>query len=137
MLQHSMPSGDRDVLSQIAQMQKQLEDLRVQQQKQQQKQPASGVALPFRTPKPLAPRHLVKGLSQDELHHFTCPITQAVMWKPVVASDGYTYERSAIEEWLFRHPDGQALSPMTQMPMTSIIMDNHVMAKQIKSKEAK
>lgn len=76
-------------------------------------------------------------MSKDELEHFTCPITHAVMWKPVVASDGYTYERSAIEEWLFRHPEGQALSPMTQMPMTRFIMDNHVMANQIKSKEAK
>ncbi|KAH8093380.1 ubiquitin-protein transferase [Aureococcus anophagefferens] len=29
-----------------------------------------------------------------------CPITQEVMVEPVIASDGFTYERSAIERWL-------------------------------------
>jgi len=31
---------------------------------------------------------------------FLCPITNDVMEDPVVASDGYTYEKAAIEEWL-------------------------------------
>lgn len=30
---------------------------------------------------------------------FVCPITQDVMEEPVVAADGYTYERDAIQEW--------------------------------------
>lgn len=117
-------------------MQQQLEALRIQQQQQQQR-PASSGALPPRAPLQLPPRRLIKGVSKDELEQFTCPITHAVMWKPVVASDGYTYEKSAIEEWLFRHPEGQALSPMTQVPMTRTIVDNHGIANLISSKEAK
>ena len=31
---------------------------------------------------------------------FLCPITHELMNDPVCASDGYTYERKAIEEWL-------------------------------------
>lgn len=30
---------------------------------------------------------------------YLCPITTEVMDDPVIAADGYTYERSAIEEW--------------------------------------
>ncbi len=35
--------------------------------------------------------------------HFKCPITYEVMKDPVIASDGHTYERKAIEEWLQNH----------------------------------
>eukprot|EP00286_Rhodomonas_abbreviata_P030002 CAMPEP_0181299814 /NCGR_PEP_ID=MMETSP1101-20121128/6553_1 /TAXON_ID=46948 /ORGANISM="Rhodomonas abbreviata, Strain Caron Lab Isolate" /LENGTH=154 /DNA_ID=CAMNT_0023405001 /DNA_START=223 /DNA_END=684 /DNA_ORIENTATION=+ len=31
---------------------------------------------------------------------YACPITQSVMLDPVLASDGHTYERTAIEAWL-------------------------------------
>eukprot|EP00877_Chromochloris_zofingiensis_P001497 jgi/Chrzof1/11348/Cz05g33090.t1 len=40
---------------------------------------------------------------------YVCPITQDVMEDPVIAADGYTYERSAIESWLTTHNS----SPMT------------------------
>ncbi|EIE24288.1 U box [Coccomyxa subellipsoidea C-169] len=40
---------------------------------------------------------------------FLCPITQEVMKDPVMAGDGYTYERLAIESWLVNH----ATSPIT------------------------
>jgi len=40
---------------------------------------------------------------------FLCPITNEVMKDPVVASDGHTYEKTAIEEW-FRKSN---TSPMT------------------------
>jgi len=33
-------------------------------------------------------------------NEFLCPITHELMIDPVCASDGYTYERKAIEEWL-------------------------------------
>lgn len=33
-------------------------------------------------------------------NEFLCPITHEIMRDPVCISDGYTYERSAIEEWL-------------------------------------
>eukprot|EP00193_Tetraselmis_chui_P011077 CAMPEP_0177791378 /NCGR_PEP_ID=MMETSP0491_2-20121128/23891_1 /TAXON_ID=63592 /ORGANISM="Tetraselmis chuii, Strain PLY429" /LENGTH=898 /DNA_ID=CAMNT_0019313585 /DNA_START=155 /DNA_END=2853 /DNA_ORIENTATION=+ len=44
---------------------------------------------------------------------FTCPITMEVFEDPVVAADGYTYERSAIIKWLRT----SSKSPMTNMPM--------------------
>ncbi len=41
---------------------------------------------------------------------FLCPITQQAMRDPVVAADGYTYDRPAIEHWL---STGHTFSPMT------------------------
>lgn len=40
---------------------------------------------------------------------------QDVMNEPCVAADGYTYDRSAIEEWLEEHDT----SPMTDSPLRS------------------
>lgn len=42
-----------------------------------------------------------------------CPITTEIMRKPVVASDGHTYERSAIVRWL----TSKNTSPLTLKPM--------------------
>ena len=54
---------------------------------------------------------------------FLCPITQDVMHDPVIASDGHTYEREAIEKWL---KNGRNVSPMTNAPMTSsVLLPNH------------
>lgn len=44
-----------------------------------------------------------------------CPITHQMMHEPVLASDGVTYERVAIERWLVEH----VTSPMTNTPLTS------------------
>ncbi len=44
----------------------------------------------------------------------TCPITQDVMIDPVLAKDGHTYERSAIERSLESSP----ISPLTRIPMS-------------------
>lgn len=41
---------------------------------------------------------------------FICPLTRRVFQDPVIAADGYTYERVAIEEWLSR----EKISPTTQ-----------------------
>ncbi|BDA46007.1 probable E3 ubiquitin-protein ligase RGLG2 at N-terminal half [Coccomyxa sp. Obi] len=53
---------------------------------------------------------------------FLCPITQDVMKDPVMAADGYTYERLAIESWLENH----VTSPISneQLPNKSLIA-NH------------
>ena len=32
-----------------------------------------------------------------------CPISMEIMRDPVIAADGHTYERSAIEQWLETH----------------------------------
>lgn len=46
---------------------------------------------------------------------YLCPITQSVMVDPVLGSDGRTYERSAITEWLRTHNT----SPITREVMTA------------------
>ena len=55
-----------------------------------------------------------------ELPLMTCPITLAPLIDPVVASDGHTYERCAIEAW-FRA--GHKISPVTgeELPNTNLI----------------
>ena len=40
---------------------------------------------------------------------FTCAISQEIMEDPVVATDGYSYERASIREWLA----GNDTNPMT------------------------
>ena len=50
-----------------------------------------------------------------EVEEFLCPITQTKMIDPVLGSDGRTYERSAITEWLRTH----TTSPITREPMTA------------------
>lgn len=49
------------------------------------------------------------------------------MTDPVVAEDGYSYERSAIAAWL----QDQATSPRTRMPMSSRLEDNDDLKKAI------
>lgn len=82
------------------------------------------------------PRRLVKGLSENDVRNFTCPITHDIMWEPVVADDGQTYEKSAIQKWLAASPEGQALSPMTQLRMGPTLFPNKVIADLIRDKEA-
>jgi hypothetical protein len=44
---------------------------------------------------------------------FVCPITMLLMVEPVIAADGYSYERAAIEKWL----RDKHTSPMTNLPL--------------------
>jgi len=54
-----------------------------------------------------------------------CPITGDIMEDPVMAADGHTYERSAIEEVFAQTPRGQVMSPATNTPLTHrILMPN-------------
>ena len=52
---------------------------------------------------------------------FRCPITQETMKDPVIAKDGQTYERKAIEEW-FEKSDS---SPMTGLPIAKTLEEPH------------
>ncbi|CAE7561801.1 PUB57 [Symbiodinium natans] len=45
----------------------------------------------------------------------SCPITQDLMEDPVVAADGTSYERRAIQQWLRSH----RTSPLTNLPLAS------------------
>lgn len=51
---------------------------------------------------------------------FVCPITHELMDTPVVTQDGFTYEKSAIEDWM-RH---KQTSPKTNQPMEAVFFPN-------------
>ncbi|XP_078377932.1 WD repeat, SAM and U-box domain-containing protein 1-like isoform X2 [Oculina patagonica] len=53
-------------------------------------------------------------LEEDIPDEFLCPITRDIMSDPVIAADGYTYERASIDEWL---TSGRSTSPMTNAPL--------------------
>ena len=52
---------------------------------------------------------------------FVCPMGHVLMGDPVVAADGYTYERASIEEWIRREQAGgrTARSPSTNLPLAN------------------
>ena len=63
---------------------------------------------------------------------FLCPITHETMRDPVTASDGYSYEREAIERWLRDHDT----SPMTNAVMLNTnLVSNHVLRRIIDQHE--
>uniref|UniRef100_A0A1Y1JZX4 WD repeat, SAM and U-box domain-containing protein 1 n=2 Tax=Photinus pyralis TaxID=7054 RepID=A0A1Y1JZX4_PHOPY len=73
----------------------------------------------------------LKWLKLDELQHpnvsdnqpgevppeYLCPITQEIMREPVRCSDGFVYEKQAINEWFM---SGKFTSPMTNETLTDI-----------------
>lgn len=66
------------------------------------------------------------GLSHvaPEFHSFDCPISRERMVDPVVAADGHTYERAAIEAWFAQH----STSPMTREKMwNQKLLPNHAL----------
>jgi hypothetical protein len=58
---------------------------------------------------------------------FVCPLTYDVMEDPVVAADGFTYERAAISRWL----QVAQRSPMTNKPMQRFLVPNHALRSSI------
>ena len=66
--------------------------------------------------------------SQKIPTEFFCSITHDVMMDPVIAWDGYTYERVSIARWLKEH----STSPMTGAPMPDFTLrPNHSMRSQM------
>jgi len=62
------------------------------------------------------------GASDSLLRDLRCPISMEVMRDPVIAPDGHSYERDAIERWLADH----RTSPMTGAVLTSRqLVPNH------------
>ena len=54
---------------------------------------------------------------------FVCPITQELMCDPVIASDGHTYERSALERWL----QSKMTSPKSGVELEhALLFPNHL-----------
>ena len=67
-----------------------------------------------------APRATLAAEPPDD---YLCPITQELMSDPVIATDGHTYERKAILQWIER----KATSPKTGEPLTTPqVFPNHL-----------
>ncbi|KAI7808405.1 WD repeat, SAM and U-box domain-containing protein 1-like isoform X2 [Triplophysa rosa] len=61
-------------------------------------------------------------MDSDVPDEFLCPVTRELMKDPVIAADGYSYEREALETWI-RTPNHT--SPMTNLPLqTNILTPN-------------
>ncbi|KAM9189403.1 WD repeat, SAM and U-box domain-containing protein 1 isoform 1-T1 [Mergus octosetaceus] len=50
---------------------------------------------------------------------FLCPITRELMKEPVIAADGYSYEKEAMENWI---SNKRRSSPMTNLPLHSLML---------------
>ena len=71
----------------------------------------------------------IKGHFTDKVpDDFLCPITQEIFSEPVMADDGNTYEKSAIEAWFLYHDT----SPLTNVKLaTKKIIPNLTLKKLI------
>jgi TPR repeat protein len=56
-----------------------------------------------------------------------CPITKQLFKSPVLASDGHSYEKSAIEKWY----QGHDTSPMTGVIVTKALVPNYALKSQV------
>ncbi|KAL2920749.1 U-box domain-containing protein 35 [Bienertia sinuspersici] len=66
--------------------------------------------------------------------HYFCPILKTMMEDPYVAADGYTYERTAIEQWLTENDT----SPTTKQPLPhKFILPNTTLLEGIKQWKSK
>ena len=64
----------------------------------------------------------------EEKDEYQCPISFELMTDPVIAEDGHSYERSAIEDWFGR---GSLTSPKTGEPIGTNLFPNHNLRKLI------
>ncbi|XP_067597933.1 WD repeat, SAM and U-box domain-containing protein 1 isoform X4 [Globicephala melas] len=64
-------------------------------------------------------RTKMKTLSSEIPDEFICPITRELMKDPVIASDGYSYEKEAIENWISKK---KRTSPMTNLVLPSVVL---------------
>ena len=65
---------------------------------------------------------------REQLLYYSCPITQAAFKDPVVASDGYTYERNAISAWQAREQElveekGEETGGVARSPITRDLLE--------------
>ncbi|MEI6806259.1 MAG: U-box domain-containing protein [Myxococcaceae bacterium] len=57
----------------------------------------------------------------DVPEDFNCPITSEVMQEPVIAADGFSYERVAIQRWIDQNrAGGRVNSPKTNVPLAHL-----------------
>jgi hypothetical protein len=76
-------------------------------------------------------RRECEAIVAEKMPSFKCPILQRLMWDPVVAADGHTYEDEAIRRW-FAEIGPSARSPAAGVRMGSAhTVTNHTMRKAI------
>ena len=56
-------------------------------------------------------------------HSIFCPIMHAPMQDPVIAADGFSYEREALERWF----EKRSISPMTRQKIPTAMISNHTL----------
>ena len=88
-------------------------------------------ARPSEAPRSEAPRPAPPPRDEDDApEEFLCPISMEVMQDPVIAADGHTYERRAIEAWFER----AQTSPTTNEPLPHVnLIPNHTIRSMINS----
>lgn len=78
--------------------------------------------------------HSEDEVDDDDPTEYLCPITKQLMNDPVICSDGHSYERKAIEDWLSSHDK----SPMTNHKLvTKQLFPNHSLRSMINEYRAK
>lgn len=93
-----------------------------------------GSVVPLQMHKETIPRsEEEKRKDKDAPNDFLCPITLMVMQDPVVASDGFSYEKTAIEDWirLCEAKDQVPKSPKTNAAIMRMTMPNHTLKSRI------
>ena len=91
-------------------------------------EPAAKQPVPNRVLQQMVEEYQQQGKVSDYQQYFSCPITQEVMKDPVVAKDGFTYERSAVTQWVAKH----GTSPMTRQALTMDFIPNVRLKSKIK-----
>ena len=66
-------------------------------------------------------------VGKEPPNEYLCPITMTLMKEPVILSDGFTYEKSAIEKWLKEHDK----SPMTNEVLESKVVTTNRQLKKL------
>lgn len=73
--------------------------------------------------------------AEEEVHmldgapdHMICPLTLSLVYDPRIASDGFTYQKRAIERYIkAAKASGEKLvSPMTGEPLADVTIPNHL-----------
>ena len=67
-------------------------------------------------------------LLSDLSRHLLCPLSEELMVDPVLAEDGYTYERSELLHWLATHGGASPMNPNLTLDAERLM--SNVMAKQ-------
>lgn len=86
--------------------------------------------------KPQQPRPTLfqESLEDQVPYNLICPITGEIMREPVLATDGHTYEKSAINFWF---ESGRASSPKTNKEISTTLIPNYNLKSLIEDYQSK